>query len=148
MHDDKLYLMADDDPEDQELFKKAFAAAAIPHRLAFVDDGEELLDYLLRRGAYDNGNVGARPDIIILDLNMPRLDGHGVLREMKKMPNIADIPVIVFTTSTAARDVEETYRLGGQSYIEKPFSFNKLVVRLQEIENYWTTTSRVPVPDS
>ncbi len=146
MLDQKLFVMADDDPEDQELFRKAFNTAAVPHRLEFVSDGVDLLDYLLHRGAYAGDNAPGRPDLILLDLNMPRLDGHGVLREMKRVPDIADIPVIVFTTSTADRDVEETYRLGGQSYIEKPFSFKELVVRMREIETYWTTTSRVPRP--
>jgi CheY-like chemotaxis protein len=144
MHDSKLFLMADDDPEDQELFLKAFTTAAIPHRLSFVADGEELLDYLLCRNEYANGSAPDRPDLILLDLNMPRLDGHGALREIKKVPEIADIPVIVLTTSTSEHDVEETYRLGAQSYIEKPASFKELVARLREIETYWTMTSRSP----
>jgi CheY-like chemotaxis protein len=148
MHDKKLLLMADDDLEDQEVFAKALSAAGVGHEVVFVDDGEALLDYLLCRGEYENNSEAQRPDLILLDLNMPRLDGHGALRELKKHEVLSDIPVIIFTTSTAARDVEETYRLGGQSYIEKPFSFKELVDRLKDIDRYWTRVSRIPTEKS
>tara|TARA_Y100000813_G_C24065071_1_gene305930 strand:+ start:108 stop:554 length:447 start_codon:yes stop_codon:yes gene_type:complete len=144
MHDQMLFLIADDDAEDRELVRLAFEASGVSHELHFVADGEELLAYLSHQGDYADASSAPRPDLILLDLNMPRLDGHGVLRRMKQDPHIADIPVIVFTTSSAERDIEETYRLGAQSYIEKPFSFDEQVRLLREIERYWTTTSRLP----
>ena len=139
-----LFLMADDDAEDRELVRLAFEASQVPHDLRFVADGEDLLAYLTHQGTFADPDSAPRPDLVLLDLNMPRLDGHGVLRQMKPNPQISDIPVIVFTTSSAERDIEETYRLGAQSYIEKPFSFDELVRILREIEHYWTTTSRLP----
>ena len=147
-YDNKFFLMADDDPEDQELVAKAFMSAGVYEDLRFVNDGVELLDYLRREGTYEAETEAPRPDLILLDLNMPRLDGHGALREIKNDENLANIPVIVFTTSTSQKDVDGSYRRGAQSYVVKPFSFAELVRKIQNICTYWSEVSVLPEPVS
>ena len=135
-YDVRRILMADDDVEDQEMVAMAFKAAGIYEDLRFVNDGVELLDYLHHAGSFEGEVDAPRPDLILLDLNMPRLDGHGALRQIKNEESLSNIPVIVFTTSTSEKDVEETYRQGAQSYIVKPFSFADLVTKVQNIWTY------------
>ena len=138
------FLVADDDVEDQEMIAMAFKAAGIYEDLRFVNDGVELLDYLHHAGSFEGEVDAPRPDLILLDLNMPRLDGHGALRQIKSEESLSNIPVIVFTTSTSEKDVEETYRQGAQSYIVKPFSFTDLVTKVQNILTYWSEVSVLP----
>lgn len=140
----KTVLMADDDPEDREIFGQAAMESGVHFDLRFVTDGGDLIDYLHRRGAYAANDASPRPNMIFLDLNMPRVDGFDALKMIKDRDETADIPVIVFTTSSAERDVEKAYRLGAQSYVQKPFTFDDLVTCLKEIGRYWTTTSRLP----
>tara|TARA_B100000405_G_scaffold185159_1_gene129504 strand:- start:290 stop:712 length:423 start_codon:yes stop_codon:yes gene_type:complete len=136
--------VADDDVEDQEMITMAFKAAGVYEDLRFVNDGVELLDYLHHAGSFEGEVDAPRPDLILLDLNMPRLDGHGALRQIKSDESLSDIPVIVFTTSTSEKDVEETYRQGAQSYVIKPFSFTDLVTKVQNICTYWSEVSVLP----
>ena len=143
-YDVRRILMADDDVEDQEMVAMAFKAAGIYEDLRFVNDGVELLDYLHHAGSFEGEVDAPRPDLILLDLNMPRLDGHGALRQIKNEESLSNIPVIVFTTSTSEKDVEETYRQGAQSYIVKPFSFADLVTKVQNIWTYWSEVSVLP----
>jgi CheY-like chemotaxis protein len=134
-------LMAEDDAEDQLLMRKAFARSSMVSMLSIVNDGEELLDFLYRRGPH----VGAcRPDIILLDLNMPRMDGREALRRIKADPDLRTIPVIVLTTSSADDDVVRSYNLGVNSYIEKPVNFERLVEIVTELEKYWFDVVRLP----
>ena len=143
-YDVRRILMADDDVEDQEMVAMAFKAAGIYEDLRFVNDGVELLDYLHHAGSFEGEVDAPRPDLILLDLNMPRLDGHGALRQIKNEESLSNIPVIVSTTSTSEKDVEETYRQGAQSYIVKPFSFADLVTKVQNIWTYWSEVSVLP----
>ena len=143
-YDVRRILMADDDVEDQEMVAMAFKAAGIYEDLRFVNDGVELLDYLHHAGSFEGEVDAPRPDLILLDLNMPRLDGHGALRQIKNEESLSNIPVIVFTTSTSEKDVEETYRQGAQSYIVKPFSFADLVTKVQNIWTSWSEVSVLP----
>lgn len=147
-YDVRRILMADDDVEDQEMVAMAFKAAGINEDLRFVNDGVELLDYLHHAGSFEGEVDAPRPDLILLDLNMPRLDGHGALRQIKNEESLSNIPVIVLTTSTSEKDVEETYRQGAQSYIVKPFSFTDLVTKVQNILTYWSEVSVLPVATS
>ncbi len=130
-------LMADDDEDDRLLTKDAFVESHIANPLYFVKDGEELMDYLLRRGEYADPATSPRPGIILLDLNMPRKDGREALEEIKAHPDLCRIPVIILTTSKAEEDIIRSYNLGANSFIAKPVTFHHLVKVLQTISNYW-----------
>jgi CheY-like chemotaxis protein len=134
-------LMAEDDPEDQMLVRKAFAHAHLANELMIVNNGEELMDYLYRRPPYEKAH---RPDLLLLDLNMPRKDGREALREIKADPLLRAIPVVVLTTSSADEDILRSYDLGVNSYIQKPVTFPKLVELVTELGNYWFKIVRLP----
>jgi CheY-like chemotaxis protein len=134
-------LMAEDDPEDQLLVQKAFQKARLANHLDIVEDGEELLDYLFRRGEFANAH---RPDLILLDLNMPRKDGREALHEIKADPELHQIPIVVLTSSSADEDIVRSYDLGVNSYIEKPVTFEKLVEVVEALEKYWFEIVKLP----
>lgn len=134
-------LMAEDDPEDQMLVKKAFHEARLANGLAIVEDGEQLLDYLHRRGRYSGAE---RPDLLLLDLNMPKKDGREALAEIKSDPHLRTIPVVVLTTSSADEDILRSYDLGVNSYIEKPVTFPKLVEVVRTLKKYWLEIVKLP----
>jgi two-component system, response regulator len=134
-------LMAEDDPEDQFLVRKAFEQSRLANTLTIVSDGEELLDHLYRRGQHQNA---IRPDLILLDLNMPRLDGREALRIIKADAELRAIPVIVLTTSSAEEDIVRSYNLGVNSYIEKPVTFEKLVEVVAALGRYWFEIVKLP----
>ncbi|NQT92219.1 MAG: response regulator [Lentisphaerae bacterium] len=134
-------LMAEDDLEDQMLVKEAFKRSRVANGMEFVEDGEQLIDYLHKRGAYENAH---RPDLILLDLNMPKKDGREALAEIKADPDLRSIPVIVLTTSSADEDVIRSYDLGVSSYIEKPVTFEKLVTVVESLGRYWFQIVKLP----
>ena len=121
-----MILMADDDDDDFMLTQKALKESKLLNRLVRVRDGEELLDYLLQKGDYADEAV-ERPGVILLDLNMPRKDGREALKEIKSNPELNDIPVVVFTTSKAEEDIYRSYKLGVNSFITKPVTFDNLI---------------------
>jgi len=136
-------LMADDDDDDRRLTQEALLEGRLVNDLRFVENGEELLDYLRRQGKYVSGDV-PRPGLILLDLNMPRKDGRTVLKEIKGDPELRQIPVVVLTTSKADEDVFKSYDLGVNSYIVKPVTFEALVDILQTLEKYWFEIVELP----
>jgi CheY-like chemotaxis protein len=138
-----VILMADDDDDDYLLTQKALKASKLLNTLVRVSDGEELLDYLLKRGEYENKET-IRPGIILLDLNMPRKDGREALKEIKENENLRDIPVVVFTTSKAEEDVYRTYQLGVNSFITKPVTFNNLLEVMTSLGRYWFEIVELP----
>jgi CheY-like chemotaxis protein len=139
-------LMADDDADDRQMTQEAMAEARLVNELRFVFDGEELMDYLHRRGDYaDGGNEAPTPGIILLDLNMPRKDGREALAEIKADPELRQIPVIVLTTSRAEEDVFRTYDLGVNSFITKPVTFAGLVEVMQTFSRYWFEIVDLPL---
>lgn len=139
-------LMADDDAEDRQMTQEAMAEARLVNELRFVVDGEELMDYLHRRGDYAEGGIDApTPGIILLDLNMPRKDGREALAEIKADPQLRQIPVIVLTTSRAEEDVFRTYDLGVNSFITKPVTFAGLVEVMQTFSRYWFEIVDLPL---
>jgi CheY-like chemotaxis protein len=129
--------MADDDREDQMLARDAFDEARLTNSLRFVQDGEELLDYLYRRGPYETPGAAPKPGLILLDLNMPRKDGREVLREIQADPVLRRIPIVVLTTSKAEEDILRSYELGAASFITKPVTFSGLVEVVKTIAFYW-----------
>ncbi|MGQ9732043.1 MAG: response regulator [Candidatus Zipacnadales bacterium] len=139
-------LVADDDPEDCLLLREAFEESRIANRLLFVSDGEQLVDYLYRRGAYADPATSPRPGLILLDLNMPRKDGREVLAEIKSDPDLRKIPVVILTTSKAEEDICRSYRLGVNSYITKPVTFESLVEVVKTLGQYWLGIVELP-PD-
>jgi two-component system response regulator len=130
-------LMADDDADDRLMTREAFEASHLANDLRFVEDGVELLDYLYRRGKYQDPASSPRPSIILLDLNMPKKDGREALAEIKKDPNLQNIRIIVLTTSKAEEDIFRTYNLGAASYITKPVTFDALVDVVKTLGKYW-----------
>ncbi|MGZ3706405.1 MAG: response regulator, partial [Bdellovibrionota bacterium] len=109
-------LVADDDADDRLMIRDALTENRLANGLNFVTDGEELMDYLLRKGKYSDPTNSPRPGLILLDLNMPRKDGREALKEIKANPNLRGIPVVVLTTSKAEEDVYRTYNLGVNSF--------------------------------
>ena len=136
-------LMADDDADDRLLAKDALAECKLSNELHFVENGEELLDYLNRRGKYA-GAALPRPGLILLDLNMPRKDGREALREIKMDPELRKIPVVVLTTSKADTDISKIYELGANSFISKPVTFDSLVNVMKILSNYWLSIVELP----
>ena len=141
-----VILLADDDEEDRMLAASALEASRVVNDLRFVEDGEELLDYLYRRGRYSDAGAAPTPGLILLDLNMPRKDGREALREIKADPDLRRIPVVVLTTSKAEEDIYRTYDLGANSFITKPVSFDGLVGVMRDIGRYWIEIVELP-PD-
>ena len=140
----QIILMADDDPDDRLLAGDAVEESGLEGELRFVENGEELLDYLLHRGKFSAPADAPRPSLILLDLNMPRKDGREVLREIRAKPELRSIPVVVFTTSRADIDVGKIYELGANSFISKPFQFDALVNVMRVIGQYWFQTVALP----
>jgi CheY-like chemotaxis protein len=139
-------LMADDDADDRQMTQEAMIEARLVNELRFVVDGEDLMDYLHRRGAYADGGTDApTPGVILLDLNMPRKDGREALAEIKTDPALRQIPVIVLTTSRAEEDVFRTYDLGVNSFITKPVTFAGLVEVMQTFSRYWFEIVDLPL---
>ncbi|HXT40714.1 MAG TPA: response regulator [Candidatus Angelobacter sp.] len=137
-------LLADDDPDDRLLAKQALEKSRVANDLRCVEDGEELLDYLRRRGRYTDPRESPRPGLILLDLNMPRKDGREALREIKNDPKLREIPVVVLTTSKAEEDIARTYNLGVNSYITKPVKFAALVDVMKALGKYWFEIVELP----
>lgn len=129
--------MADDDPEDRLLARDALEESRLTNDIRFVEDGEELFDYLRHRGQWSNPDDAPRPGIILLDLNMPRKDGREALRELKADPDLRRIPVIVLTTSRADEDIHRSYNMGVNSFIVKPVTFDSLVEIMRVLGKYW-----------
>ena len=139
-----VILMADDDADDRLLAKDALAECQLAGDLHFVENGEELLDYLHRRGNYTQLADSPRPGLILLDLNMPKKDGREALREIKADPALRKIPVVVLTTSKADTDIGRIYELGANSFISKPVSFESLVDVMKTIGRYWFEIVELP----
>lgn len=130
-------LMAEDDAEDRMLVKEAWEESMLANDLRFVEDGEQLIDYLHRRGRYASPDESPRPGLILLDLKMPRKDGLEALKEIKEDPDLRTIPVVVLTSSKAEQDIVNSYDLGASSYIIKPVTFEKLVETMKTLRHYW-----------
>jgi CheY-like chemotaxis protein len=139
-----VILLADDDEEDRMLTSDALTESRVTNDLRFVTDGDELLDYLYRRGNFSDAGSAPRPGLILLDLNMPRKDGREALREIKADPDLRRIPVIILTTSKAEEDIYRTYDLGANSFITKPVHFDALVEVMKEIGRYWIEIVELP----
>jgi CheY-like chemotaxis protein len=137
-------LLADDDEEDRAMTEEALKESRLANDIRFVNDGEELLDYLFHRGDFANGAEAPTPGLILLDLNMPKKDGREALAEIKADTRLRKIPVVVLTTSRAEEDVFRTYDLGVSSFITKPVTFEGLVEAMQVLAQYWFEIVELP----
>jgi len=137
-------LLAEDDADDRLLVKEALTEGRVLNDLRSVEDGEELLDYLRRRGRYADPETSPRPGLVLLDLNMPRKDGREALREIKGDPDLKRIPIVVMTTSKAEEDIVRSYDLGANSYITKPVTFERLVELMKVLGRYWIEFVELP----
>lgn len=138
-------LMADDDADDRMFTREAWEKTSTTGNLLFVKDGEELMDYLYRRGTYAQPSRAPRPDLILLDLNMPKVDGREALRTIKTDPRLRQIPVVVLTTSKAEEDIYQIYDLGANSFVSKAVTFDSLVSILNSLGNYWLEVVELPI---
>lgn len=140
-----MILIADDDEDDRLLTKQALEEAHLSNDVRFVEDGEQLMDYLRRRGAYAGQDGKApRPGLILLDLNMPKKDGRECLREIKSDDDLRDIPIVVLSTSREEEDIARSYQLGVNSFISKPVTFTGLVNALKVMGQYWFELVELP----
>ncbi len=136
-------LMADDDADDRMLTEEAMKESRLGNSFRFVEDGQELMEYLTRTGQYETAPA-PRPGLILLDLNMPRKDGRQALQEIKNNPELRRIPVVILTTSKAEEDVLRSYDLGANSFITKPVTFDGLVEIVRTLGHYWFSIVELP----
>ncbi len=143
----RTILMVDDDADDCTLVRDALFEIGVSYDLRFANDGEELFEYLERRDRFAARNMAPRPDLILLDLQMPRKNGRESLKQLKSDPAWRGIPVVVLTTSTAADDVNYAYEMGVNSYVTKPATFRTLVDAVRLITTYWLELVQLPQND-
>lgn len=134
-------LIVEDNPGDVRLTQEALRDGGLDYTLHVASDGKEALDFLYQRGEYDGA---PRPDIVLLDLNLPKLDGHGVLREIRKDPDLERLPVVMLTSSAAEEDVVLSYELQSNAYLTKPVAPDEFVDLIRSFEEFWLTTARLP----
>ena len=134
-------LLVEDSPSDTALTIEALKQGKIANRLSHVEDGVEAMDFLKQRGKYEKA---ARPDLIMLDLNLPRKDGREVLSEIKNDPDLRIIPIIVLTTSRSDKDILQSYQLNCNCYITKPVDFTQFIDVVKTIEDFWLTVVTLP----
>ncbi|MEZ0360047.1 response regulator [Mycobacterium sp. SA01] len=140
--DDEIHiLLVEDNPGDVRLTREALRGAKVANDLHVVGDGEAAIDYLRRRGRYTDA---PRPDIVLLDLNLPRLDGREVLSDIKSDPELAKIPIIILTSSSAERDINSAYELHANCYISKPVDFTEFIEAVRSLEGFWLRIVRLP----
>ena len=139
-----VILIADDDAEDRMLVKEALEDSRLKNNIHFVENGEELLDYLHDRGSFKDKKKYPTPGLILLDLNMPKKDGREALKEIKADEHLRVIPVVVLTTSKAEEDILRTYDLGVSSFITKPVTFAALVDVMKTLTKYWFEIVELP----
>ncbi|MCM8812989.1 MAG: response regulator [Candidatus Omnitrophica bacterium] len=137
-------LLVEDNPTDSEMTARALKQSIMGSCLYVVHDGEEALDFLFQRGKYAGGDSAPRPDIMLLDLNLPRITGHEVLKIVKQDKKLKLIPVIMMTTSSRYEDIIESYALGVNTFITKPVNFDDFLAMISMLENYWIGVARLP----
>lgn len=137
-------LIVEDDPVDREMIELAFKRAEVERPVVTVSDGQEALDYLTAQGRFRDRPSSDLPMVIVLDLDMPRMDGYEFLRQIKAKPHLAMIPVVVLTTSQYDQDLIQSYTLGANSCITKPGDFEQLIEIAQGVDLYWCRLNRTP----
>ncbi len=136
-------LIAEDDPDDRDLAQEALSMTGLASEVRFVENGQELMDYLNRGGAYADREPGL-PDLLLLDLNMPRMDGRVALRAIRETPALRLLPVVVLTTSRDIEDIRYCYETGANSFMTKPSRFQDLIDAMRKLEDYWANVVNLP----
>jgi two-component system response regulator len=144
MTGDSRILLVEDDPQDVELTLRAFRSENVRSRIEVVRDGEEALDYLFCRGDYKTRAAEQPPTLVLLDLKLPKIGGLQVLRELKGSAECRSIPVIILTSSGEQRDIAESYKLGVNSYIQKPVDIGEFRKAIRALALYWLVVNRSP----
>jgi CheY-like chemotaxis protein len=138
-------LVCDDDADDRALTEHALRDARVSNDIRFVEDGEQLLDYLFQRGAFSGERgLAPRPGLILLDLNMPKFDGREALKVIKDDPALQDIPIVVLTTSHADNDIVRSHQLGVESFMTKPVTLSGLAAAMRDHNRYWLEIVEMP----
>ena len=140
----KIILLVEDNQDDEELTRLAFAESRVANDLVVVRDGQEALDYLFANGKYAGRDVCVRPQLILLDLNIPKVDGLEVLRRIRADELTKLLPVVVLTTSKEEQDLLDSYSSGANSYIQKPVDFNQFIEVVRQLGLYWLVLNEVP----
>ena len=140
----KTILLVEDNPDDRELMKLAFAQSNIEHNLTIVSDGIEALNYLLAKGKFSGRDLTEMPALILLDLNLPKINGIEVLKRIRANPRIQLLPVVMVSSSSEPQDLIDSYINGCNSYIRKPIHFTQLQNFVKEISAYWLTVNQLP----
>ncbi len=141
MHHPVHFLLVEDNPGDADLTRETLESSKVQIRLSVVSDGAEALDFLRHKGRHSEAQL---PDLILLDLNLPKLSGRDVLSEIKATAELRHIPIVVLTSSDAERDIAESYRLGANCYITKPVDWRAFQAIVQGVENFWLTIVKLP----
>ncbi len=137
-------LIIDDDPADQFLVREAMETTNLNCDLRLASDGDEAIEYLYRRGRYRDQAAAPRPDLILLDLKMPRFDGRQVAKLIKSDPGLRAIPIVVLTSSALVEDVDDLYQIGVNSYMQKPLNFDDFTAALRDLSSYWLERAALP----
>jgi CheY-like chemotaxis protein len=142
--EDKFILLIEDNPDDTALALRAFKRARIGNKIVCVDDGVEAVDFLFGQGAYAGRDIDQLPQLILLDLNMPRMNGLEVLQKIRETPHTRYLPVVVLTTSNEERDLLQSYDLGANSYVRKPVDYDQFVDAVSQLGLYWLVLNELP----
>ncbi|MDG3010809.1 response regulator [Rhodococcus sp. D2-41] len=134
-------LLVEDDPGDELMTREAFEYNKVGNTLHVARDGEQALDFLYRRGRFTEA---VRPDLILLDLNLPKYDGRQVLEKIKSDPDISDIPVVILTTSSAEEDILRSYKLHANAYVTKPVDLDQFISAIRQIDDFFVQVVRLP----
>ena len=137
-------LMVEDSEDDYEATIRAFKKVSLHNPIVWCRSGRDALDFLKREGAHRNAKNGSHPGLVLLDLNMPGLDGRKTLRLIKEDDALKKIPVIILTTSTDERDVEDCYQMGANTYVQKPVTFDGLIEAIKRLKAYWFEIALLP----
>ena len=137
-------LLVEDNPRDVRLTQRAFEQASVPHELRVVRDGDEALAYLHREGEYEAVDRSPRPDMILLDLNLPRMGGHELMRHVRQDVRFRHVPIVVLTTSGRPDDVRQAYDNGANAYLLKPVEFSRFTEVIGHLASFWLETVELP----
>ena len=137
-------LVAEDDPTDAYFFQRAFRRAGLPVTLHFVRDGEEVIDYLQGSGSFADRTLHPLPQLVLLDLNMPRLDGFQVLAWVRSQPRLNDLQIVMFSSSDEPKDIHRAHALGANSYLVKPHSMDELMALVGRFKKFWLENTPEP----
>jgi CheY-like chemotaxis protein len=137
-------LLVEDNPDHAELTIRALKDGNMLNEIIWVKDGEEALDFLYRRGRYSDETQGIRPGLILLDIKLPKIDGHEVLRRIKTDEQLRSIPVVMLTTSEREDEVTQSYRAGANSFVSKPVRFTEFAAKVKSVKLYWVLTNLLP----